>query len=121
MEGNCIFCDIVNNKLPADIIYENDHFILINDIRPDAKVHMLAIPKKHFDDCFSAKIKDFETIREILIFITKNAHHFGLKKGFRILINNGAQASQTVFHLHVQILGGQKLRHPVNHLNYCSE
>lgn len=121
MNESCIFCDILNKKLPTNVIYENEYFILINDIKPDAKVHMLAIPKKHFDNFFFAGLEDFETIKKIIIFITENACNFGLEKGFRILVNNGAQASQTIFHSHVQILGGQKLRHPVSHMNYCSE
>lgn len=118
---DCVFCNILNNKINPNILFENDFFILINDIKPDAKIHMLAIPKKHFDNFFSAESEDFETINKILIFIAENACNFGLEKGYRILINNGIYASQTVFHSHVQILGGQQLRHPVSHIDNCHD
>lgn len=118
---SCIFCDIIAKKAPTNIIYESEDFILINDIKPDAKVHMLAIPKKHFDNFFSATPEDLETIHNIMKYIKKNACKFGLQEGYRLIINNGVFASQTVFHCHVQILGGQQLRHPVSHLDYCPE
>lgn len=118
---SCIFCDIIAKKSPTNVIYEDENFILINDIKPDAKVHMLAIPKKHFDNFFSATSEDLETTYNILKYIKLNAHKFGLEKGYRLIINNGIFASQTIFHCHVQILGGQQLRHPVSHLNYFPE
>lgn len=118
---SCIFCNILNKKSPAKVLYENEDFVLINDIKPDAKIHMLAIPKKHFDNFFSATSEDLKTIHKILIFIKDNACQLGLKEGFRLLINNGIHASQTVFHCHVQILGGQQLRHPVSHIDYVPE
>lgn len=115
---SCIFCDIINKKSPAKILYEDENFILIKDIKPDAMIHLLAIPKKHFDNFFSAESEDLNTIHKIHIYAAKNACKLGLEKGFRLLINNGEQASQTVFHCHVQILGGQQLRHPVSHIGY---
>ena len=118
---SCIFCDIMAKKVPADIIYENEDFILINDIKPDAKVHMLAIPKKHFDNLFSATSEDLQTIHNMMEYIKHNACKFGLEEGYRLIINNGVFASQTIFHCHMQILGGQQLRHPVSHLDYCPD
>lgn len=118
---SCIFCDILNKKISSSVLFENENFILINDIKPDAKIHMLAIPKKHFDNFFTADIEDLNIVHEVFVFIKKNASKLGLEKGYRLLINNGVYASQTVFHCHIQILGGQQLRHPVSHLNYDSD
>jgi len=120
-EKDCVFCDIINKKLSSNILFEDEHFILINDIKPDAKIHMLAIPKKHFDNFFYAEPEDLEITYKILDFIAKNACNFGLEKGYRLIINNGIHASQTVFHFHIQILGGQQLRHPVSHIDFCPD
>ena len=117
---SCIFCDIISKKAPANVIYEHEKFVIINDIKPDAKVHMLAIPKRHFDNFFDATPEDLDVICDVLKYIKNNAHNYGLQEGYRIIINNGVFASQTVFHCHVQILGGQQLKHPISHLEYNS-
>lgn len=118
---SCIFCDILNNKSSSKIIFNEDNFIVINDVKPDALIHMLAIPKKHFDNFFTASHEDLIVIHDIFNFVKENAYKLGLKDGYRLLINNGIHASQTIFHCHVQILGGQQLRHPVSHLGYIPQ
>ena len=107
----CVFCDIINKKEMSIILFENEDFILINDIKPDATIHLLAIPKKHFTDMFDANVNDLETIKMMLFFIKENASHLGLSNGYRIVINNGQNATQTIKHFHIHILGGQQLKH----------
>ncbi|NDV96416.1 HIT domain-containing protein [Dysgonomonas sp. 521] len=113
---SCVFCDIINKQIQSNILFEDASFILIKDIKPDAKIHLLAIPKGHFDNLCDAKAQDFEVIRNIFIFISENAHKYGLIDGYRIIMNNGLYATQTVYHCHIHILGGQQLKHPQKHL-----
>lgn len=112
---SCIFCKIVKKEAKSNIVYENEDFIIINDIKPDAKIHMLSIPKKHVKNLFFSGPEDIDVIHKMIKHISKYAVEYGLKDGYRLIINNGQNGSQTVDHLHMQILGGQQLRHPVSH------
>ena len=108
---SCVFCDIINKKIQSDILFEDASFILIKDIKPDAKIHLLAIPKNHINNLNDATKLDFEIIRNIFVFISKNRCKYGLENGYRIIMNNGLHAAQTVNHCHIHILGGQQLNH----------
>jgi len=105
-EQNCIFCSIINKKIPATVVVENDDVIVINDIHPKAPVHYLVIPKKH--------IADFMTLTDdtVLQHIRKMIQQIGASlpsQAFRLLINNGAGAGQSVFHVHVHMLAGKTM------------
>src|SRR5579872_3179648 len=95
----CLFCKIIKRKIPSDIVYENDHVLAFKDVRPVAPTHALVIPKKHL-------VGIAEATREV-------AGKLGLGAGgYRLVVNNGADASQSVFHLHLHVLGGRPMAWP---------
>ena len=105
-----IFCKIINKEIPADLIMEEDDWLAINDIHPQAPSHILIIPKKHISSITDAKEEDTELIGKLLIASKKVAKELGLDKtGFRLIINEGEHGGQLVPHLHVHLLGGKKL------------
>jgi len=107
---NCIFCELISKKSTA-ITVDRNSFVIINDKKPDAKKHLLAIPKNHFESIYDAKEEDFETIKDIIKFIADSASELGVPDGCRLVLNNGEKATQTIFHAHIHILGGQQLKH----------
>ncbi len=105
-----VFCKILNKELPADIIAEGDGWIAINDIHPQAPVHVLIIPKKHLTDIYSATENDAKLLGELMMAANQVAKKLGLEEtGFRLIINHGEHGGQLVPHLHVHLLGGKKL------------
>ncbi len=108
-----VFSKIIQKKLPAEIILENEHCIVIKDIAPQAPVHLLIIPKKEISNLQGMKKEDFFLLQEIGKIAQELALSFGIEKGYRLLTNVGEDAGQTVFHLHFHLLGGDKLRHLV--------
>ena len=103
----CIFCQIVNKEIPSTVVYENDHFLAFNDINPKAPVHLLAIPKAHFDS-----FEEFpsDQMQGLSTFIKEITAKMGLdKKGYRLITNIGEHGCQEVLHLHFHILGGKRL------------
>ena len=110
---NTIFDKIINKEIPAKIEYEDDICIAIRDINPQAPVHCLVIPKKHITRLSEAKNDDKDILGHILIVATKVAKLLQIHEtGFRIVVNNGKNALETVPHLHVHILGGRLLQWP---------
>ena len=106
---DCIFCKIVKGEIPSPRVYEDDDFIIICDIAPQAKYHYLAIPKKHFADVTEMTAEDAMLVGRILKKIGELAETLGLSGGFRLVSNKGADAMQSVPHLHIHILGGEKM------------
>ncbi len=106
---DCLFCKFVNRELNTDIIFENDDFIIFKDIAPKAKNHFLAVPKKHFKYLSDMTEEDSATVGRILMKISSLTKLLGLEKGYRLVINQGDDAGQTVPHLHIHILSGQKM------------
>lgn len=104
---NCPFCQIIERKLPATILYEDEDALAIQDIRPLAPVHLLIIPKKHIDSLNTVAAEDTALIGRLLLIARKLAfeQHIG-EPGYRIVINTNRGGGQTVFHLHVHLLGG---------------
>jgi len=105
---NCVFCKIAKGEIKSDFIYECDDFFIIKDIHPVAKLHYLAIPKKHYARIEQAP-DELEVFRKIFKKIGEIKDELGLENGYRIIINQGADANQDVQHLHIHILGGQNL------------
>ena len=105
----CLFCKFVSGELKTEIVYGDEDFIVIRDINPQAKNHFLAIPRKHFKYLAEATAEDGETIGRILRKIASLTDSLGLKDGYRLVINQGDDAGQTVPHLHIHILSGQKM------------
>ena len=106
---DCLFCKFVSNEIPVNKVFENDDFIIIRDINPQAKNHFLAIPKKHFKLLADMTEEDTLCLGRILATIPTLKDILSLENGYRLVINQGDDAGQTVFHLHIHILSGQKM------------
>ena len=106
---DCIFCKIIKGDIPSTRVYEDDTMIIIKDIAPQAKYHYLAIPKKHFADVTEMTAEDAVLVGGMLRKIGELAPSLGLEGGFRLVSNKGADAMQSVPHLHIHILGGEKM------------
>ncbi len=101
-----MFAKIIAGEIPAEKLYEDDICIAINDINPQAPVHILVIPKKPVAMLSEAEPEDQSMLGHLLLVARKLAHDSGIGAGFRIIINNGEKGGQTVFHLHVHLVGG---------------
>lgn len=106
---DCIFCKIISGEIPSTKIYEDDKMLIIKDISPQAKIHYLLMPKKHFDNIEEFAIKDGELLVYCLQTLAANSDKFGLQNGYRLITNKGADGRQSVNHIHIHILGGEKL------------
>lgn len=104
-----VFCKIINGELKADIVHEDEEFLVIKDIKPAAPVHLLIIPKKHYDALADFKGEEADVLGRILLTAEKVAQKAGLEKGYRIIINEGEHGGKLVPHLHVHVLGGKRL------------
>jgi histidine triad (HIT) family protein len=106
-----IFSKIIKREIPATIIYEDDLSLAFRDVNPQAPVHFLVIPKKPIAKLSDANADDQSLLGHLLLVASKVAAQEGLT-GFRLVTNNGAEAGQTVFHLHIHVLGGRALDWP---------
>lgn len=106
---DCIFCKIIKGEIPSEKHYEDDLMIIISDITPRAKKHYLAIPKKHYKLFSEMTEEDAKNLASCISKISTLAPSLGLKNGYRFIVNQGDDAVQTVPHLHMHLLGGQKL------------
>lgn len=104
-----IFTQILKKKIPGDIVYEDNDCFAIKDINPQAPIHLLIIPKKHIAKVSDASHEDKELLGSMLLASKKIAKKFDLNDNYRLVINNGAKAGQTVFHIHIHLLGGKSL------------
>jgi histidine triad (HIT) family protein len=108
-----IFKKIINKEIPAQIVYEDELCLAFRDISPQAPTHVLLIPKKEIPDLSEATPEDVPLLGHMLVKAGQIAGELGLdEKGYRVVINNGQEAGQTVFHLHFHILGGRPLKWP---------
>lgn len=106
---DCLFCKFARGEIPVNKVYEDEDFIVIRDINPQAKNHFLAIPKTHFKLLSEMTEDDAERLKRILKKIPTLEKELELKNGYRLVINQGDDAGQTVPHLHIHILSGQKM------------
>lgn len=113
-EQNCIFCQIVAGGIPAQIVYRDERAVAFRDLNPQAPVHVLIIPRAHVASLSEAATQDDSaTLGHLLRVAARVAAQENLSEsGFRTVINNGAGAGQTVFHLHLHVLGGRALAWP---------
>ena len=107
MTEETLFSKIIKGEIPADIIYEDEHCIAIKDIAPKAPVHLLVIPRKIIPRIIDAEVDDQALLGHLMLAAGKIAEEAGIGDAFRLIVNNGEGAGQTVFHLHVHILGGK--------------
>lgn len=110
---NCIFCKIIERQQPARIVYEDDQVVAIEDIRPQAPVHLLVMPRKHLPSLKEAEDADELMLGHLFTVAAQLARERQLEtRGYRTVINNGPWAGQTVDHLHVHVLGGRTFHWP---------
>ena len=107
-----LFEKIINKEIPAEIIYEDDFSIVIEDINPQAPTHLLIIPKKVIPKLSDASTEDQDILGHLMLVAGKIAKQLELDETFRLVINNGAKAGQSVFHLHLHLLSGRSLNWP---------
>lgn len=108
-DSNCIFCKIIDGKIPSAKVYEDDKMLVFKDIEPKAKVHLLAIGKDHFKLLSEMDGERAKLLSHMISKIPEIAAANGCENGYRLVINQGEDAGQTVFHLHIHILGGETL------------
>lgn len=107
---NCIFCKIVRGEIPSSKVYEDDKILVFRDINPMAKIHLLCVPKEHFATIMELNEERTALVGYMLNKIAEKKDEFGLSDGFRLVVNQGENAGQTVPHLHIHILGGETLK-----------
>jgi len=100
---DCIFCKIINGDFNTEFVYENEHAVVFKDINPKADTHLLVVPRKHIASL--NEIENAEAIGNLMMTVKSVCEKIGLKS-YKTLINTGKEAGQTVFHLHIHILGG---------------
>jgi len=109
---DCLFCKIIAGEIPSKKVYEDEQTFAFSDINPQAPTHILIIPKKHIAGIKEAKPEDAEIIGLCHLVAAKLARERGIENGYRTVYNIGPGAGQTVFHLHLHLLGGRALRWP---------
>ena len=107
---DCVFCKIIKGEIPSKRFYEDKHCIIIEDINKIAKKHYLLLPKNHYALLENSKLKDQLSLGKSLMKLPKLINELGLENGYRLIINQGDDAGQTVKHLHIHILGGETLK-----------
>jgi len=109
-ESNCLFCKIITGDIPGDFIHRDDKCVVIRDINPQAPTHVLVIPREHMESLDEASAGDEQLLGHLLRVGARIANQEGLgESGYRTVINTGAGAGQSVFHIHVHVLGGRGL------------
>jgi histidine triad (HIT) family protein len=113
MSEDTIFGKIIRREIPADIVHEDDVCLAFRDVNPQAPTHVLVIPKKNIPKLADADPEDKETLGHMLLTVKALAEKLGIAEdGYRVVINTGKNGGQTVFHLHMHLLGGRPLQWP---------
>lgn len=113
MSTGCLFCNIVARTIPAQIVLENDHVLAFKDIRPVAPTHALVIPKKHVVGVHDATPEHAAMLGQLLLAARDVAESLGLaQSGYRLVVNQGPDAGQSVLHLHCHVMGGRPMAWP---------
>ncbi|HSK67191.1 MAG TPA: histidine triad nucleotide-binding protein [Anaerolineales bacterium] len=114
MSPDCIFCKIVTNEAKAAVVYRDEQVTAFRDIHPVAPTHILIVPNRHIESVGTLEIQDEPLMGHIFTVARKLAEEEGIaNSGFRLITNTGANGGQTVFHLHVHLIGGQRMRYPM--------
>ena len=108
MTDKCLFCSIARGEVPSRKVYEDDQFLAFHDINPAAPVHLLVIPKLHVDSLITAGPEHEALLGKLVSLAPRLAKEQGCDNGFRVVINNGPDGGQEVYHLHIHILGGPR-------------
>ena len=111
--SDCLFCGIVEGKIKANVVYQNERVIAFRDISPKAPVHILIIPRKHVISVLDVEASDHALVGEIFQVAGRLAREQGIAdSGFRVVVNSGPDAGQSVFHLHYHLIGGRQMAWP---------
>ncbi|MCZ2128334.1 MAG: histidine triad nucleotide-binding protein [Anaerolineales bacterium] len=109
--SDCIFCKIIQGEIPSAKVYEDDSLVAFRDIQPAAPTHILIVPKKHIDSVNALAPEDEALIGKMFSVAKEIAAQESVaEKGYRLVVNTGAEAGQTVFHVHLHLLGGRDMR-----------
>ena len=112
-EENCLFCKIIDGKTPAELVHQDDFCVVIRDLHPQAPMHVLVIPRDHIESLDDASQKDEALLGHLLRVGARVANDLGhAESGYRTVINTGAGAGQSVFHVHVHVLAGRAMNWP---------
>lgn len=106
---NCIFCKIIAKQIPSTCLYEDDDMMIIRDVNPQAKIHLLMLPKEHYANIIEMSDAQAAKLAKCVKKLSTLTHTLGLDDGFRLVSNKGKFGCQSVEHLHVHILGGEQL------------
>jgi len=109
---DCLFCKISRKEIPANLVYENEEIFAFEDIQPQAPAHILICPRKHLISLTEAVAEDASMLGRLQLIAAKLAVERKLTEGYRTVLNNGRGAGQSVFHLHLHLLGGRAFRWP---------
>ena len=112
MAEDCLFCKIAAKQIPSKIVYEDPELFAFEDISPQAPTHILICPRKHFASLTDAEVQDQALLGKLQLVAAKLARERNLLEGYRTVLNNGRGAGQSVFHLHLHLLGGRQFRWP---------
>jgi histidine triad (HIT) family protein len=111
MSDNCIFCKIVSKEAKADVIYQDEQVTAFHDIHPVAPTHILIVPNRHIDSVAKMELEDEQIVGHIFSVARKLAEQEGIAtSGYRLITNTGAHGGQSVFHMHVHLIGGKQMR-----------
>lgn len=110
--ADCLFCDIIAGKIPSKKVYEDEQVFAFQDVKPQAPTHVLIVPKKHIVDLKAAKPEDAAIIGYCQLVAAKIGRERGIEDSYRTVYNVGPGAGQSVFHLHLHLLGGRDLKWP---------
>ena len=112
MSADCLFCKIAAKQILSKIVYEDDDVFAFEDIGPQAPTHVLICPRKHFASLNEATLEDQAILGKVQLVAAELARKLNLLEGYRTVVNTGSGAGQSVFHLHLHLLGGRSLRWP---------
>ena len=114
MSNNCVFCKIVSEEAKATIVYKDEQVTAFRDIHPVAPTHILIVPNRHIDSVGRMESEDEQLVGHIFSVARKLAEQEGISQGgYRLITNTGPHGGQTVFHLHVHLIGGQRMKFPM--------
>ena len=109
---DCLFCKIIRGEIPAKKVHEDEHTLAFEDISPQAPTHVLIVPKKHIRGLKEAEAEDVELIGRLHLAAAKIGRERGIEEGYRTVLNVGPKSGQSVFHLHLHLIGGRDLQWP---------
>ena len=111
---DCLFCKIIQKEIPSEIIHQDDDITIFKDINPAAPVHLLVIPNKHIPSVNEMTPVDELILGKLFSGAKKAAENMGIDEtGYRLIVNNGPDAHQEIFHIHMHLLGGGEMKHPM--------